>query len=327
MKFVQDILMEMPNISKPQSKFIELLMRLIPAIFGRINFTSLARFSGINEKYFRRNFRKFFDFICFNATVIGKVLTKEKRLVAAFDPFFIEKAGKNTYGLAKFWNGSQSRAEKGLEASGLSIVEVDDATAFPLIAAQTLSDAEIKESFGEQATRVNYYASLIQNWQSQIAKLTDYIVADCYFTKKTFVDTVCALGFHFVGKMRKDAVLQLPYTGPQKRRGRPRKFAGKFKIDDLNCVKQEEPIDAKTDIYSGIFYSNSLERPVKVVVVRYKEHNKVGTAILFSTDISLEARDIYLFYKVRYQIEFVFRDVLEQSGKFLLYGKAKSSYF
>jgi len=38
---------------------------------------------------------------------------KEKLLV--FDPSFISKSGKHTYGLARYRNGKAQRAEKGLE--------------------------------------------------------------------------------------------------------------------------------------------------------------------------------------------------------------------
>jgi hypothetical protein len=31
------------------------------------------------------------------------------------DASFVPKSGKHTYGLDRFWNGSHSRAEKGLE--------------------------------------------------------------------------------------------------------------------------------------------------------------------------------------------------------------------
>lgn len=41
------------------------------------------------------------------------------------DCSFISKSGDKTYGLAKFWNSKQAKAEKGLEISTLAVVDVD----------------------------------------------------------------------------------------------------------------------------------------------------------------------------------------------------------
>jgi hypothetical protein len=49
-----------------------------------------------------------------------------KKCIAAFDASFIYKSGKKSYGLSRFWNGTAQRAEKGLEAGCLAIVDVKD---------------------------------------------------------------------------------------------------------------------------------------------------------------------------------------------------------
>ena len=41
---------------------------------------------------------------------------------------------------------------------------------------------------------------------------------------------------------------------------------------------------------------------------------KLCTALLFSTDLQLAAKDIYRFYKARFQIEFLFRDAKQFTG-------------
>ena len=49
---------------------------------------------------------------------------KSVERIVAFDPTFIPKSGKQTYGLDYFWNGCHSRAEKGLEISSVAIVDI-----------------------------------------------------------------------------------------------------------------------------------------------------------------------------------------------------------
>jgi len=61
-----------------------------------------------------------------------EISNSENTLVVAIDCSFISKSGKQTYGLDKFSNGKQGKAEKGLEISSLAIVDVDYNTAYNL---------------------------------------------------------------------------------------------------------------------------------------------------------------------------------------------------
>lgn len=46
----------------------------------------------------------------------------------------------------------------------------------------------------------------------------------------------------------------------------------------------------------------------------YLELNSGGYTVLFSTDLSLDGQTIYVYYKSRYQIEFLFRDAKQYTG-------------
>lgn len=46
----------------------------------------------------------------------------------------------------------------------------------------------------------------------------------------------------------------------------------------------------------------------------HRQPNKPSYAVLFSTDISQSADEIYRFYKLRFQIEFIFRDAKQFTG-------------
>jgi IS4 transposase len=67
-------------------------------------------------------------------------------------------------------------------------------------------------------------------------------------------------------------------------------------------------------LYSGTLYHASLERIIKIVAVRYIHKDTIGTALLFSTDLELDAFEIFCYYKARFQIEFVFRDAKQHVG-------------
>lgn len=320
MKLLEMILSEMSNVSKPQKKFMMILITTIIGAYSKINFRSLSRLSGIAEKTFRRWFKAAFDFSEFNSKVIDKVVKQENDdVVAAFDQSFDSKAGKMTWGKDYFWNGCASKAEKGLELVLCAIIDLGKNTAYSLVAEQTPPiekkiDKKISKNI-TKFTRMNFYLSCIEKWRLKILKYTKYFAFDGYFSKKKFVDGIVDMGFHFIGKLRCDADLKILYVGEQKKgRGRPKKFAGKCNISELQGFSFERDIDDKTKLYSGIFYHASLERKVKVVAIRYINKDKVGTALLFSTDLGLDSFKIFSYYKARFQIEFVFRDAKQYLG-------------
>jgi len=311
MKLVRMILNEMNNVSKRQKNFFELLAQTIVSIYGHVNFRSLSRYSGVSEKTFRRWFKLPFDFCEFNAKAIDKVLTPGNGVVAAFDQSFEGKAGKMTWGRSFFWNGCNSRAEKGLEFSLCSLIDVAKNIAYPLLAEQTPPDNEILEG----STRIDFYLSCISRVRLTILQYTNYFAFDGYFSKKKFVDGVVQMGFHFIGKLRADANLKVLYMGERRRgRGRPKKFAGKCNISELQGFVFEQFFDEETKLYSGIFYHTSLERSIKVVAAAQEKKNKICIALFFSTDLSLGALAIYRYYKARFQIEFLFRDANQFTG-------------
>jgi hypothetical protein len=247
------------------------------------------------------------------------VVTQESDLVAAFDQSFNGKAGKATWGRDYFWNGCASKAEKGLELVLCAIIDIGKNAAYALAAEQT--PATEKTLKGKRAksmndfTRMDFYLSCIEKLQLMILRYTKYFAFDGYFTKKKFVDGVVEMGFHFIGKLRCDANLRLLYTGKQKKGpGRPKKFAGKCNINELQGFLFDCFVNEKIELHSGIFYHQALGRKIKVVAVRYIHENKIGTALLFSTDLFLDSLKIFNYYKARFQIEFVFRDAKQYVG-------------
>jgi len=130
------------SISKPQRKFLLILFTTILGVRGKVNFRNLSRYSDLSEKTYSRQFGKAFDAIAFNRQLINKAIGTESERIVAFDPCFIPKAGKKTYGRDFFWNGSHTRAEKGLEISTFSIVDVERHTGFALSVRQTVPTPE-----------------------------------------------------------------------------------------------------------------------------------------------------------------------------------------
>ncbi len=115
---------------------------------SKINFSTLARHSSLNEHTFRRQFRQPLDFTEINQSIIKQA---ECQITAfAMDASFIKKSGKETFGLDKFWNGCASRAEKGLEALIISLVCGKSGASFALTVDLTEPNLANKEADSER---------------------------------------------------------------------------------------------------------------------------------------------------------------------------------
>jgi len=265
---------------------------------------------------------KMFDFVSLNTQMIKNQINSNDVLIAVQDASFISKSGKKTHGLGYFWNGCKAKTEKGLELDLISIVRVNKKKeAYSLSAEQTpsisTSKPKRKKRDSSDLTKIDFYLSHIKKVvQSFIDLGVSHVVADAFYAKIKYVDGITNMGFSVISKLRKDARLCRPYTGPQKARGRKKKFEiGNISSDDFEKVENLKIDGENIELKSAIVYSVSLKRYIKIVWTRKTFNNKkYGETFLFSTDLSLSGLQIYTYYTSRFQIEFIFRDTKGFTG-------------
>ena len=342
------------SISKPQRKFLLVLFTTILTVRGKVNFRNLSRYSDLSEKTYSRQFAQAFDAIAFNRQLINEAIGTQSERILAFDPCFIPKAGKKTYGRDFFWNGCHNRVEKGLEISTFSIVDVERNTGFALSVRQTdpppesspvsspLEKEEEKReekkgkkagksakkktgksakkkagaSAPEEETLIDTYLQHLGQVQPHLLDIEKHVVVDGYFAKKKWVDGVEGFGLHTIGKLRCDADMRYFYTGPKREKGsgRQKTYDGKVDWQDLRRFHYVAYQDG-LEIYTLVLNHVSLKRTLRVVVVLdRRDTDKNRYALLFSTDTDLDALTIYRYYKARFQIEFLFRDAKQFTG-------------
>lgn len=306
---INAIIGKMTGINKARKRFMTELFLLYMGMRGRYNFLNMARYGRYSEQTYRNQFGKRFDFMEFNSQLIKAHCSK--KLINAFDPSYIPKSGKETDHIGMFWSGCSQKALRGLEIGGFAVVDVENNTAFSLEAIQTPSAKELKS---EGKTLVNHYASLVIERKEKLLSFSPYIAADGYFAKKEFIIPIVEqTPLQIISKMRSDANLYYIFNGkPSCKRGRPKTLDGKLKTDRIDKRRIKlcyEGDDFK--IYEGIVYSKSLKIKIKLA---YIEDDQGEYAILFSTDLTLDGKTIYLYYKSRYQIEFLFRDAKQFTG-------------
>lgn len=311
MQLVDTILGKMSNLSKPQRKFIVTLPAVMVMVHGRKTFRNMSRYSDLSEKTDSRQFRKPFDFVEFNQLTIAEAIPPEATVVAAMDCHFTEKSGKHTYGVDRFYNSKHSKPERGLEVSELAIVDVDYNSAYHLSTRQT--PALEKGVRDKEADRIDAYLDHLRQDRQALPASVRYLITDGYYSKKRFVDGMIEQNLHSVGKLRHDANLRYLYQESRKPKGRHRKYDGKVRLTDLS---RPELVHHQDDlsIYTAVVNPVSLKRDIRIAYLIKRKANKVLTALLFSTDTALSAKEIYRFYKARFQIEFLFRDARRFTG-------------
>ena len=176
---------------------------------GHATFRNLSRYSAYHERTFARWYARYFDFVSLNKAAITQVIPPEHEQALVIDASFVPKSGQKTYGLDRFWNGSHSRTEKGLEISTLAWLDMTENCAYCLSVEQTPPTDKTTDS---EATRMDLYRDQLAHVVSehQLSHLR-YVVTDVYFIKQKFTRGVRDLGLSTLVKLRIDANLRYLY--------------------------------------------------------------------------------------------------------------------
>ena len=288
------------------------LFASIYVVCGKVNFTNLSRYSDLSERTYRRHFEEPYAFMGLNRGTIALAIAPTNFQVSAIDASFVPKSGNATYGVDYFHNGKAGRSERGLEISMIAVVDVDTGIGYALSVQQT----PVIEKPSER-TRVDAYLEHLRATVDALPAAVQHLVGDGFYSKRKWVDGVVDSGLEVIGKLRHDANLKYLYDGPQKQKGARRKYDGKVNLSERHRWRAHGKVDSELDIYlySAIVWSVSLKRKIKVVyLINCKHPQRPCFALLFSTDLNLEAIHLYRAYKARFQVEFICRDAKQFTG-------------
>jgi hypothetical protein len=146
-----------------------------------------------------------------------------------------------------------------------------------------------------------------------------YLVLDGHFGNWPSAWMVMQNHLHLVSKLRHDAGLYLPYAGPKPKRGPTPKFGEKIDYDHLpseHLVQSSTEDGVQTDIYQAKLWNKEFPIPLNVVIIHKTilKTQAVAHVVLFSTDLELPCDKLIEYYKLRFQIEFNFRDAKQYWG-------------
>jgi len=279
-------------------------------------------------------------------------LKKEYFLIG--DESVVTKSGKATYGLDYFFAGLLSKVVKSIAIFSLALVSVEDRRSYPLQVEQVVrSETEkaaakakkVKKSQKKGAntpkkkpgrrkgsknrdkTQVDLTPEL-QRIQKMIKKQLfllnhlvkiRHLVLDGHFGNNNALQMVRQCGLHLISKLRYDAALYFVYQGEQKSRGPRKKYGPKIDyqhLPDKYLVEKRIEDDIEIRIYQAEMLHHDFAQPINVVVIT-KTNLKTGAYAhinLFSSDLELSHEKIIDFYRLRFQIEFNFRDAKQYWG-------------
>src|SRR5438874_12502451 len=207
MRLLQSVLPTLRQTKKPQQKFLAHLLGLLLMLPGHATFRNLSRYRSYHERTFARWYARDFDFVSLNKAAIIQVIPPEHAQALVIDASFVPKSGKKTYGLDRFWNGSHSRTEKGLEISALAWLDITDNCAYCLSAEQT---PPVDKTTDSEATRIDaYLAQLARVVSAHHLSHLRYVITDGYYSKQKFLGGVRSEEHTSELQSRRDLVCRL----------------------------------------------------------------------------------------------------------------------
>jgi putative transposase len=321
------------------------------AMSGRVTMLGISRWAGVGGSY--RTMLRFFHTVIPWATLFWLFFSKHlfranEIYLLAGDEVVISKSGKQTYGLDRFFSSLVSKPISGLSFFTLSLVSVEQRHSFTIQIEQVIksdieknSPSSIKEIKSEEKrgrgrpkgsknknkTQVILTSELLQiqmmikslfNLLAKFIPLT-YLVLDGHFGNNNALQMARQVNLHIISKLRSDSALYIPYQHPDPNSRSRRKYGDKIDYNNIPkkylCQSTVDD-DIQTDVYQVTLLHKEFAQSLNVVILvktNLKTH-ALSHVILFSSDLKLSSEKIIDYYKLRFQIEFNFRDAKQFWG-------------
>ena len=329
------------------SLIIDAMLRMT----GRVTMLGIARWTDKGGSY--RTVQRFFQTAIPWAQVLwlffcAHLKQVEDVYLLAGDECVVTKAGKQTHGLDRFFSSLFGKPVPSVALFALSLVNMRERRSYPVMAEQVIrTDAEKaaakpkaqpkrakKEpkrgkpgrpkgsknrnkaavSLTPELRRIQAMIQQLLAWVGTTVTLA-YIVLDGHFGNNHALQMVLQCHLHLISKLRHDAALYFRYEGESKRT----KYGDKIDYAHLPARYLQETTTAggiRTDIYQATMRHKEFAQPLNVVIM-VKTKLQTGASarvILFSSDLQLPWAQLMDSYRLRFQIEFNFRDAKQFWG-------------
>ena len=317
------------------------------AMIGRVTMRGLARWAGKGGSYrtIQRLFTTSINWATLQWVLIRHhLLESDDVILLGGDDVVVTKAGKHTYGLDRFFSSLYGKVVPGLGFLSLSMISVKRRTSYPVMMepiekqhTDTPAEEAKKKVHGQRGrpkgsknrnrrdVALSPYLCFVQTTLKRLLELIGshlkvmYFVFDGAFGHNDALQMVRQLGLHLISKLRHDAALYFPYTGPYSGRGRRQKYGKKLDYRHIpNEYLQASSLeqDIETKIYQMHLRHKKFAEVLNIVVI-VKINLKtqaMAYVVLFSSALELPYAQLIDYYRLRFQIEFNFRDAKQYWG-------------
>ena len=327
---------------------------IVPAMLamtGRVTMLGLSRWTEPGGSY--RTIQRFYNSTIAWAKVNWvfirhHILEPADTILIAGDESVVTKSGKKTYGLDRFFSSLYGKPVPGLSFFSLSLISVNKRTSYPVMMEQVVKAEEEKSDKKGSSKKVKKQAKkrgrpqgsknknrrdvdlkpYLLHIQTRLKKLlaligadlaVNYCVMDGAFGNNYALQMVQQCSLHLISKLRHNAALYFPYEGPQKKRGANKKYGDKLNYNHIPAqyLKETNLVDGiQTNIYQMKMWHKLFPDMLNVVIIVKINLKSQARAhiVLFSSDLELAYDKLIDYYRLRFQIEFNFRDAKQFWG-------------
>ncbi len=126
---------------------------------------------------------------------------------------------------------------------------------------------------------------------------------------------MCKNDFQVISHFRNDAVLYYPALESKTgKRGHPKWYDGKIDFANPALTRCTEYKVNKGKLYGLRAYAKALKKFVSLSVWYPMDGRTDKWQLCFSTDDSMDGREILDYYRTKFQLEFCFRDSKQHAG-------------
>ena len=330
------------------------LSYIVPAMLamtGRVTMLGLSRWTEKGGSY--RTIQRFFNspigWSKVNWFLIRHhLLDRAEAILIGGDESVVTKSGWKSYGLDRFFSSLYGKPVPGLSFFSLSLISLKARISYPVMMEQVVkaeqaqpeqkkSGQKVKKQTkkrGRPKGRKNKnrreveltpYLRQIQTMLKHLLGLLGldlvpvYCVLDGAFGNNNALQMVRQCSLHLISKLRYDAALYFPYDGVQKKRGATKKYGAKLDYDHIpdKYLKEMTLLDGiQTKIYQLTMWHKLIPDKLNIVIIVKTNltTQKVARVVLFSSDLTLAFDKLIDYYRLRFQIEFNFRDAKQFWG-------------
>lgn len=204
----------------------------------RINFVLMGRYGYFSEQTYRNNFKNYSFYLFPFYEFIIKEHLKDSKKTIAIDQSFIPKSGYTTSWISYFCSCCAGEYKRGLEITGIGVINVNDHKWMTLDSVQKPYNAALESC---EKNLVDWNSSYLISIKKHLKRISVTVVCDAFFSKITFINTLCKNGLHTISHFRNEDVLfYLTLEKKTGKCGRPKLYDRNIDFENLDIAKCSE---------------------------------------------------------------------------------------